>query len=114
MADENELEPQTDQTEPEQHWTLTATEAIRYAGTEEEARDALLNVVRGTIAHERNLDKIREETERSNRMLEAFKRDQSLSRGARCNGFVESRNLLIEISLGRRTTASNSCRPWRN
>jgi hypothetical protein len=104
MADENELEQQpTDQQTEPQHWTLDAVEQIRYAGTEEEARDALLNVVRGTIAHERKLEKIREETERTNRILGTFKRDQSLSRGARCNGFVESRNLLIEISLGRRT-----------
>jgi hypothetical protein len=106
VTDENDNNPTqtTDQpTEPQQHWTLDAVEQIRYAGTEEEARDALLNVVRGTIAHERKLEKIREETERTNRILETFKRDQSLSRGARCNGFVESRNLLIEISLGRRT-----------
>src|SRR5258708_19112175 len=77
MADDNELDQQPDQAETEQqHWTLKAAEDIRY-GDDEQARDALLNVVRGTIAHERNLQQIREETDRTNQLLENFKRDNS-------------------------------------
>src|SRR5258708_25636412 len=64
------------QPEPEQHWTLAATEQVRY-GDDEQARDALLNVVRGTIAHEDNLRRIRDETDRTNRLLEKFKHDNS-------------------------------------
>jgi len=63
MADNNEdleqAQPTDQQPEEQRHWTEIAAEQIRY-GDDEQARDALLNVVRSTFHHERNLAQIAE------------------------------------------------------